>query len=89
MQTSPAIRLMTYFVIALGVMLSFACAAVPHFTAGYTLHLGVLFAGLLPYLIYGMFINLVRRGPLLAIGVRRTRTCLKNGRVRPAHRSTP
>lgn len=60
---------MTYFVILLGVMLSFACATVPHFTTGYTLHLGVLFAGLLPYLIYGMFINLIRGGSLLAIGV--------------------
>jgi hypothetical protein len=69
MLASPAIRLIICIIIALGVMLSIACAVVPHFTTGYTLHLGVLFAGLLPYLIYGMFINLVRGEPLLAIGV--------------------
>jgi hypothetical protein len=59
---------MIYLVITLGAILSLACAAVPHFTAGFTLHLGVLFAGLLPYLVYGVFINLVHGVPLLTAG---------------------
>ncbi|MCR4301394.1 MAG: hypothetical protein NUV51_07265 [Sulfuricaulis sp.] len=68
MHTSPTIRFMIYFVITLGAILSLACAAVPHFTTGFTLHLGVLFSGLLPYLVYGVFINLVRGGSLLTVG---------------------
>ena len=61
-------RLFAYLVITLGVMLAFAAAATPHYAAGHTLRLDVLFAGLLPYVVYGLFSDLVRGWLLLVTG---------------------
>lgn len=58
-----------YFFIALGTALSFAAAVVPFFTAGHSLRLGVLLAGLLPYVVYGLLSDLQRGRPLLLVGI--------------------
>ena len=68
MRTDPDFRLFAYLVITLGVMLSFAAAVVPHYAAGHTLLLVVAFAGLLPYVVYGLFSDLVRGWRLLITG---------------------
>ena len=64
----PDFRLFAYLVITLGVMLSFAAAVVPHYDTGYILLLGVASAGLLPYVVYGFFSDLVRGWWLLITG---------------------
>jgi hypothetical protein len=68
MHQNPDFRWFAWFIIASGAMLSFAAAAVPHFDTGYRLHLGVLFAGLLPYVVYASFSDVVRGWALLATG---------------------
>ncbi|HSW53016.1 MAG TPA: hypothetical protein VLG93_07285 [Sulfuricaulis sp.] len=68
MQQNPDFRRFAWFIIVSGAALSFATAAVPHFDAGYRLHLGVLFAGLLPYVVYASFSDVVRGWALLAAG---------------------
>jgi len=68
MRKGPDFRLFAYLVIALGVMLSFAAAVVPHYDTGYILLLGVASAGLLPYVVYGFFSDLVRGWWLLITG---------------------
>jgi len=68
MQQNPDFRWFAWFIIASGAALSFAAAAVPHFATGYRLHLGVLFAGLLPYVVYAGFTDVVRGWALLATG---------------------
>jgi hypothetical protein len=62
------LRWFGWLIIASGAALSFAAAAVPHFATGYRLHLGVLFAGLLPYVVYASFSDVVRGWALLATG---------------------
>jgi len=68
MRKDTDFRLFAYLVIALGVMLSFAAAVVPHYDTGYILLLGVASAGLLPYVVYGFFSDLVRGWWLLITG---------------------
>jgi hypothetical protein len=68
MRMDPDFRLFAYLVITLGVMLSFAAAVVPHYDTGYILLLGVASAGLLPYVVYGFFSDLVRGWRLLITG---------------------
>jgi len=68
MHQNPDFRWFAWFIIASGAALSFAAAAVPHFATGYRLHLGVLFAGLLPYVVYASFNDVVRGWALLATG---------------------
>jgi hypothetical protein len=68
MRQNPDFRWFAWFIIASGAVLSFAAAAVPHFATGYRLHLGVLFAGLLPYVVYASFSDVVRGWALLATG---------------------
>ena len=68
MRKDPDFRLFAYLVIALGLMLSFAAAVVPHYDTGYILLLGVASAGLLPYVVYGFFSDLVRGWWLLITG---------------------
>jgi hypothetical protein len=68
MHQNPDFRWFAWFIIAFGAALGFAGAVVPHFTAGYRLHLGVLFAGLLPYVVYASFSDVVRGWALLATG---------------------
>jgi hypothetical protein len=69
MREDPDFRLFAYLVIALGVMLSFVVAVVPHYTTGHVLLLSVALAGLLPYVVYGLFIDMVRGWLLLITGV--------------------
>jgi hypothetical protein len=69
MRENPDFRLFAYLIITLGAMLSFAAAVVPHYDAGYTLLLSVVFAGLLPYVVYGLISDLVRGWLLLITGV--------------------
>lgn len=68
MRKDPDFRRLAYLIITLGVMLSFAGAFLPHFTTGHRLNLGALFAGLLPYVVYGLFSDLVRGWILLVTG---------------------
>jgi hypothetical protein len=68
MHQNPDLRWFGWLIIASGAALSFAAAAVPHFATGYRLHLGVLFAGLLPYVVYASFSDVVRGWALLATG---------------------
>jgi hypothetical protein len=69
MRENPDFRLFAYLIITLGAMLSFAAAVVPHYDAGYTLLLSVVFAGLLHYVVYGLISDLVRGWLLLITGV--------------------
>lgn len=62
-------RCIAYFFIALGIALSFAAAVVPFFTARHSLRLGVLLAGVLPYVVYGSLSDLERGRPLLWVGI--------------------
>ena len=55
-----------YSLICIGLLLSFISSLVPHFEAGYRLTLSVFVAGMLPYLIYGIAVPLLR-GPLTTI----------------------
>lgn len=68
MEKNIDFRPFAFFVIALGVILAFAAAVVPHYDAGYTLLLSVLLTGLLPYLVYGLFTDIVRGWTLLIVG---------------------
>jgi hypothetical protein len=65
---SPA-RLLAYGCIAAGIALAFLSAAVPHYSAGYRLAAGILIAGLLPYLIYGLAVPLLRGTLTAVVGV--------------------
>lgn len=58
-----------YGVILAGTVISFVSAVVPHYTAGYQLLLGVLVAGIIPYLIYAMIAVLFERGLTDVVGV--------------------
>ncbi len=49
-----------YAIIVIGLALSLISAFVPHYEAGYRLALDVLAAGLLPYLVYGIAVPLIR-----------------------------
>jgi hypothetical protein len=55
--------------IAAGVVLAFAAAVVPHYAAGYRLLVDVLLIGLLPYLVYLVFSELVRGRLLPWVGI--------------------
>jgi len=55
-----------YLIIIIGLTLSLISALVPHFEAGYRLTLNVFIAGMLPYLVYGIAVPLLR-GPLTTI----------------------
>jgi hypothetical protein len=49
-----------YLFILIGIVLSTISALVPHFEAGYTLMTSVLVTGMLPYLVYGIAVPLLR-----------------------------
>lgn len=53
----------------IGSSLAFALAVVPFYSAAYQLDTALLLFGLLPYVIYGSFIFLVRGWPLVLSGV--------------------
>jgi len=62
-------RPLAYLIIVLGACLAFAAAVVPFYETGYLLRLDVLVISLLPYLVYGLFTDVVRGGALLVAGV--------------------
>ena len=62
-------RYVAYAVIAGGLGLAFLSAVVPHFTAGYRVMGGVLLAGLLPYIAYGLVVPLLRTALTAAAGI--------------------
>lgn len=55
-----------YAFIFIGLTLSLISALVPHFEAGYRLTLNVFVAGMLPYMIYGIAVPLLR-SPLITV----------------------
>lgn len=65
-----------YFIILLGFGEAAAAALVPFYNAGYLLEPGVLIAVLMPFLLYGLFIESLRGPWLLASGVLLLATCL-------------
>ncbi len=67
--TSRPLAYVTYAVVALGAVLAFAAATVPHYTAGYRLLFGVLLAGLTPYFIYALAVPLLRNGLIAVTGL--------------------
>lgn len=56
-------------VAALGVLLAFASALVPFFSAGYQLDVAVLLAGLVPYLVYAVSAPGLSRALALGVGL--------------------
>ena len=62
-------RAFAYLVILAGVVLAALTAVVPHYAAGYHLMFGVLLAGILPYLVYGILTELVRGWALILPGL--------------------
>lgn len=58
-----------YLLIILGVVLSFVAAVVPHYSGAYRLHLGVLVAHLIPYLIYAPAVARLSRRLTLGVGL--------------------
>lgn len=69
MLTSANLRPLAWWIIVAGLLLAFVSAVVPHYQAGYKLDYAVLLAGVLPYLIYGMAVPLLRAGPILLVGL--------------------
>ncbi len=65
MDTHPTLRPLTYLLLAIGVLLAFISALVPHFNAGYQLLADVFLIGLLPYLILGLMLPYLRGWKLL------------------------
>ena len=61
-------RPFAYFIVALGCIVSFAAAVVPFYDAGYKLLVRVLLIGLLPYVVYGLFTDVVHGWPLVVAG---------------------
>jgi hypothetical protein len=62
----PDFRKFAYGIIILGVLFDFAVAVVPNDQVGYRIDVVALAVGLLPYVIYGSFVDVVR-GWLLAL----------------------
>ena len=58
-----------YAFIIIGLVLSLISAFVPHFETGYRLALDVLVAGLLPYMVYGIAVPLMRGSLTTATGL--------------------
>ncbi len=68
MLRQPDFRPFAFAVIALGAILDFAAAVVPYYEAGYFLDMKALLLGLTPYLVYGLFTDVVRGWALLIAG---------------------
>jgi hypothetical protein len=69
MQTQTNLRSFAYWIVLAGLLLAIISAIVPFYTAGYKLMYGVLLAGMLPYLVYGIAAALLRRGLMVATGL--------------------
>lgn len=62
-------RPIAYVIGLFGTALSFVASVVPHYGAGHRLLFGVLLAGLLPYVTYLAFSDILRGWPLLPVGL--------------------
>jgi hypothetical protein len=69
METQPKLRSLAYWIVLAGLVLAFTSALVPFYTSGYKLASGVLLAGMLPYLVYGIAAPLLRRGLIVVSGL--------------------
>lgn len=58
-----------YLFIIIGFTLSLISALVPHFEAGYRLMLSIFVAGMLPYLVYGIAVPLLRSSLTTIVGL--------------------
>ena len=63
------LRPLAYLLIAVGIVMAGLSAVVPHFGAGHRLAIGVLVAGILPYLVYGSLTEVLRGWSLLLPGI--------------------
>ena len=68
MQHDGDFRQFAYGVIIFGSILSFATAVTPFYGTGYILRVDILLIGLLPYVVYGLFTDVVRGRALLIAG---------------------
>jgi hypothetical protein len=69
MSNDSDFRPFAYGVIVLGTAAAFAAAVVPHYAAGHRLAADLLFIGLAPYLLYGLFSESLRGWALIIAGV--------------------
>lgn len=69
MRTESRLNASGYLFISTGIALSVVSALVPHFDAGYHLMLSVFSAGMLPYLVYGIAVPLMRSRLTTAVGL--------------------
>jgi len=58
-----------YSFIIIGLVLSLISALVPHFETGYRLMISVFVAGLLPYIVYGIAVPLLRGSLTTSVGL--------------------
>lgn len=63
------LRSQAYWVVVGGLLLAAASAVVPFHTTGYRLQYGVLLAGIMPYLVYGIAAPLLERTPVIIAGL--------------------
>jgi hypothetical protein len=69
MQTQTHLRSSAYWIIVAGLLLAFLSAIIPFYQAGYRLMFSVLLSGMLPYLVYGIAVPLLRTGLILVAGL--------------------
>jgi hypothetical protein len=69
MRQDPDFRRFAYLIIVLGGLLSFAAAVVPFYNDSDKLLVTLLVVGLTPYVVYGLFTDVVRGWPLLIAGM--------------------
>jgi hypothetical protein len=69
MRTESCVNASGYLFISIGIALSVVSALVPHFDAGHHLMLSVFSAGILPYLVYGIAVPLMRSHLTTAVGL--------------------
>ena len=58
-----------YLFLLAGFGLAFVSALIPHFYTGYNLNIGVLAAGITPWLVYGMVLVLIRNAMTVVMGL--------------------
>jgi hypothetical protein len=69
MQAQSYLNVPGYLILLTGLILSLISALVPHFEAGYRLTVSVFVAGMLPYLVYGIAVPLMRGAVTTVTGV--------------------
>ena len=61
-------KFVAFVIVAMGCVLALLGSVRPHYDTGYHLHAGILFAGLVPYLLYAVLTEFLRGPFLIAIG---------------------